>query len=75
MNHLISKYIPNLQNVTLISMYLTPGLNEFINIKIHSLPTTTDYNCYNVLLLISRPILSSSGLDAFSENVYCIDPH
>lgn len=43
--HLISKYSLNLQYLTLICMYLTPGLTEFILIKIHSLPTITGIIC------------------------------
>ncbi len=40
-SYLISKYSLNLQHLTLICMYLTPGLTEFILIRIHSLPTIT----------------------------------
>lgn len=74
-NDLISKYSLNLQYFTLICMYLTSGLTEFILIRIHSLPTITGYNWYEASLLISSPISSSSGLHAVQENVYRIDPH
>lgn len=47
--YLISKYSRNLQYFTLICMYLTPGLTEFILIRIHSLPTKTGYNWYNAM--------------------------
>lgn len=74
-NYLISKYSLYLQYFTLICMYLTSGLTEFILIRIHSLPTITGYNWYKALLLISSAISSSSGLHTVQENVYCIDPH
>lgn len=42
-------------------MCLTPGLTGFTLIRIHSRSTITAYNCYNVPLLISGPLSSSSS--------------
>lgn len=71
-SYLIFKYSLNLQNLSLICMYLTPGLTEFILIRIHSLPTITGYNWYNALRYSSAARFHHHPAFTLSQKKYTV---